>query len=120
MKRALLLSSMVTVFAFASPSYATFWASNHGSRDHNWSRQTNDRDCDRDRDRDRDCDRDRDWDCGWDWDWDWNCDWDWDCDWDWGCQPEPQCDNPVPEPATAGLSMLGLGALATAVRRRRK
>ena len=28
--------------------------------------------------------------------------------------------DPVPEPATAGLSLLGLGALTTAIRRRRK
>lgn len=35
------------------------------------------------------------------------------------CTPNPSCDNPVPEPATAGLAFMSLGALTAAVRRRR-
>ena len=71
-----------------------------------------------------DCD-DNKWDCGWDWK---DCDdrkwsWSWDCDWDWNdCDDRepPRCDNPVPEPATAGLAFMGVGALVAATRRRRQ
>ncbi len=45
-----------------------------------------------------------------------------DCDFprlgDWHCKPHPKCD-PIPEPATAGLSLMGLAALGFAVRRRK-
>ncbi len=174
--RVLLVMATACVFAFASPSYATFWNSHNGGGGFNWSgnnwsnhswndggdrdnKRTNwrsndcdwafdwDWDCD-DRD-DRWCDDDRDDDCddnsdrwcddNWfdcdDKQWDFNCDWDRkDCDdkdwsWDWDCDRDwkdcddrqpPRCDNPVPEPATAGLAFMGMGALVAATRRRRK
>ena len=95
-----------------------------------------DRWCDDDRDNKRsrkdnrrcddnwfDCD-DQKWDvkCDWDFDCD-DKDWSRDCDWDWkDCDDRkpPRCDNPVPEPATAGLAFMGVGALVAATRRRRK
>jgi PEP-CTERM motif-containing protein len=157
--RVLLLLVAGFVFTFASPSYATFWKSQGGSRSFGWSGQNegSQRDCDRDRSRDRvrldwsrlvcdqdqqpqqQCDdnrRDR-WNNdnrrdGWG---DWcdndrerpeECkvpDWNWGDGKDWGdCKPRkcrPKCDNPVPEPATAGLSLMGLGGLIAAIRRRR-
>lgn len=129
MNRVLLLLAMGLVCTFATPSYATFWNSHNRSRNFQWSGQNDNQNCDWDRDwnRDRDCD-DRDWDRDRDCDWDRDRDCDdnrWDCDdKDWNdCKPRKRrtkCDNPVPEPATAGLSIMGLGALAAAVRRRRK
>lgn len=176
--RAFLVIAAGFVFAFASPSYATYWSSyrggdgynNRSGENHNWNKR--DRDGDRDRQRsnkrsnkwswdcdwviewDRDCDdegnrwgdkdrnrrnRDRDSRCNDSWfdcedkQWDINCDWDWkdcddrkwswDCDWDWkDCRDRkpPRCDNPVPEPATAGLACMGMGALTALTRRRRK
>jgi len=117
-KHILMIMAAVIVFSQATPSYATYWRNGH--RDFRWSNYSND-----------DCD----W--GWNWDWDYRCDsndsgddqddagysfGDWLNNWDWDwydCKPKKD-DNPVPEPATAGLALMSLGALTAATRRRRK
>ncbi len=102
MKKLLLPIAAVAVLSFATPSFATFWGFG-GSKNWNqwgqWNQWQNDS---------------NDWN-------DWGNDWkDDNCPPTWNdCDPEP-CDNPVPEPATAGLSLMGLSALAVATRRRRK
>ena len=126
-KRVLLVMAAALVFSAATPSYATFY--NHNSHrnsrhssfnsfrgfnfnfnDCDWGYQQND--CD-DNQSWFDCDPPKQDDC--DWSFNWDCDWDFDCD-----EPQEPCDNPVPEPATAGLAFMSLGALTAAVRRRRK
>jgi len=147
MKSALLLFVAVVMLAIVSPANATFW--NHCDNEEQSWEWPDIEWCDWERPEPRlrrgDGDRPkRDWsnweDCDWpviEWPNDEECDYpkfgdllgnlingdkDWpDCDWEpreW-CKPRP-CDNPVPEPATAGLSLMGLAALAGTIRRRRK
>ena len=114
-KRVLFVMAAAMVFSAATPSYATFWSSHSSYRNYSFSFNSND--CEQ-----NDCDDNYSWfhceepqqeEC--DWSFNWDCDWDFDCD-----EPQEPCDNPVPEPATAGLAFMSLGALTAAVRRRRK
>lgn len=106
MKKLLLPIVAGVVLSVATPSFATFW--NHDKPDWNfdWPKS-----------------QDHNWDHDWDWDQDQDHDWpDWGGSGDWPghgnwCRPK---DNPVPEPATAGLSLMGLAALGAVTRRRRK
>ncbi len=90
MKKSLLLLILCgLVFAVSTPTYATFW--NTGNYDQNdyWDNNNND----------------------------WP-----DYDWPRGHECTRWCDhndNPVPEPATAGLALMSLGALGFATRRRK-
>lgn len=107
MKKCLLLLIVsALVFSFSTPTYATFWKSG----------------------KDRDNRSNKSWDNNKDWpkfDWQDN---NWPKfdfpknDWPKGHEHTRHCghkDNPVPEPATAGLAFMGLGALSLATRRRK-
>lgn len=114
MKKLLLPIAALIVLSIATPSFATFWNNNKRDRNFDWSGQ-------------QDKQWDHDWDCDTDHEWpnlsqikDWLENKDWSRgshDWDGWCN---KSDNPVPEPATAGLSLMGLAALGVATRRRRK
>ncbi len=115
MKKLLLPIVAVVVLSIATPSFATFWKGDSKDWNFDWSKL-----------------QDREWDNDWDWDWDRDIDREWPDrgdikewlegkDWtrdghDWGSCGN---DNPVPEPATAGLAFMGLGALIVATCRRK-
>jgi PEP-CTERM motif len=117
------------VLCVATPSSATYWGNTDCDWGFDWPSQNDGAACDWG---DWGGVSDNDWNSwpsrrsnrgDWNHTWpgggsDWDCnDWDWDCDWDWQCPPD---EDPVPEPATAGLSLMGLAALGVATRRRRK
>lgn len=106
-KNLMLLIVSGLVFSVSTPSYATFWKKNNNQRQQRYS-----------------------WNFNWDNLKDPECDWhdfdlkdylhniDWKGgDFKWHC--EKPGEDPVPEPATAGLAFMGLGALAFATRRRK-
>ncbi len=143
-KRLVLLMAVAMLLSSAAPTYATNWGDWGGGWDIDWNTDWWPKD---DEPRDKpECDWD-DWfdDISWtrserennwgDHNWwenkdDWNLpshdeikEWlenhDWK-DWkggEWHCKPH---EDPIPEPATAGLAFMSVGALALATRRRRK
>ncbi len=130
-KRVLLVIAAALVFSTATPSYATFWSQNSlfGFRGFTGSGQDSHDDQNQNgrfysfnnyswygfdsRDDGHDQSQEENQYSFNDWSWGYGHD---DCRDD---QP-PTHDNPVPEPATAGLAFMSLGALTAAVRRRRK
>ena len=113
MKRICLLAALALVLTSATPTYAKNWG---GKRDRGNTSSWNLPNFDNWDFPDIDWDdfqwpdfSDEDW-CDKDWDWCDKLD-----DWDW-CDDD---ENPVPEPATAGLALMSLGALGVATRRRR-
>lgn len=114
MKKLLLPIAAAIVLCVATPSFATYWdGHNGGHQGFDWSQTQPDREWNHDWPSRPEI---KEWLSKKDWPKEWPKEWPKDGHHKW----DGRCDNPVPEPATAGLSLMGLAALGAVTRRRRK